>query len=96
MLFLLLGTMQLFLLMHARILTNYAAFRATRAGSVNHGNCQRMVHAALLSVMPAIESYMRPGPASPGAKLAAAFRKRINNRYNERASDCGTVLNYSG
>ncbi len=95
-LFLILGTLQLFMLMHGRILTQLAAFAATRAGSVNHGNCDRMVHAALVQLMPAVVSFMKPGPGTPGSKLAAAFGRRRTNRFNETVTDGGKSLSYTG
>ena len=55
-LFCVMGTLQLFLMFNARILTQLAAYKAARAGSMNHGNCDRVVDAALVQVMPAIES----------------------------------------
>ncbi|HLM44600.1 MAG TPA: TadE family protein, partial [Myxococcaceae bacterium] len=47
--FLMLGTLQLFLMLQGRIMAEYAAFRAVRAGSVRHGDCQAMTHAAILA-----------------------------------------------
>lgn len=96
--FIILGTMQLFMMQHARILTQLAAYRATRVGSTNHGNCNRMIDAALVQVMPAIESFMGRATGSPGTKLAAAFGQRVNNHYSplDRISDGGNVLQYSG
>ncbi|MBL8954525.1 MAG: pilus assembly protein [Myxococcaceae bacterium] len=95
-LFMVLGTLQLFLMFNARILTQLAAYRAARAGSVNHGNCTRMVDAALLQVMPAIESFMRPGPLSAGQKLAAAYARRRFNAYNDQLSDGGKAITVTG
>jgi hypothetical protein len=83
MVFVVLGTLQLFLMLQARILTQYAAFRATRAGSMNYGDCTRMTHAAIASLMPAITSFTgNPGVATPGAKLGAAFGLRSTNQYS--------------
>jgi hypothetical protein len=99
-LFCVMGTLQLFLMFNARILTQLAAYKAARAGSMNHGNCDRMVDAALVQVMPAIESFMKPpygvGPNRPGAKLAAAYAKRRNNRYTDQLTDGGKVLAVNG
>ncbi len=95
-LFCVLGSLQLFMMLNARILTQLAAYRAARAGSVNHGNCQRMVDAALLQVMPAIESFIRPGAGTPGMKLAAAYARRRLNRYNDQISDGGKALVVNG
>jgi hypothetical protein len=51
--FLVLGTLQFFLLLQARLLTEYAAFRAVRTGSVKHGDCEAMTHAAIAALLPA-------------------------------------------
>lgn len=81
--FLLLGTLQLFMLLQARIMTQYAAFRATRAGSVNHGDCARMTHSAIGALMPTIVSFMGSGTSgtTAGEKFANAFKLRMDNRY---------------
>ena len=82
--FIILGTLQLFLMFQARILAQYAAFRATRAGSVGFGNCERMTHAAVVALLPTFDSFL--APSKPGAtradKLAMAFAPRKNNRFS--------------
>ncbi len=80
MLFILLGTLQLFLMLHARILTQLAAFQVTRTASLNHGNCPRMLHAGILQVLPAIEPFVRPS-GNLALNVAGTFRKYRNNRY---------------
>jgi hypothetical protein len=47
-----LGILQLTLLQHARLMTEYAAFRAARAGIVWNGNNVRMRDAALMALLP--------------------------------------------
>ncbi|MFY2556282.1 TadE/TadG family type IV pilus assembly protein [Corallococcus terminator] len=89
--FLLLGTLQLFLMLQARVLAQYAAFQATRAGSVAHGECERMTHAAILALLPSFHSFLglssstdtvrHGGGSGAAAKLAAAFGARRDNRY---------------
>jgi hypothetical protein len=81
--FLILGILQLFLMLQARIMAEYAAFRATRAGSVRHGSCESMTDAAILALLPTFHSYLGPGGAglTPGQKLGAAFRQRKGNAY---------------
>src|SRR5262245_57867888 len=76
-LFLILCTMQLFLVIQARMLTQYAVFRATRAGSMNHGNCVPMMHAAVASLIPSFVSFTGSvgGGGSPGTKLGNVFRR---------------------
>jgi hypothetical protein len=82
MIFLIIGTLQLFLMLQGRIMAEYAAFRATRAGSLSHGNCVPMQHAAILSLLPSFHSFMGGPGGRPSVKLATAFRLRSNNRYS--------------
>ncbi|WP_224369064.1 TadE/TadG family type IV pilus assembly protein [Hyalangium versicolor] len=80
--FLILGLLQLFLMMQARIMAEYAAFRATRAGSVRHGDCEAMTHAAILALLPTFHSYLGSGlSGSPADKLGQAFGLRKGNAY---------------
>lgn len=55
-LFMILGAIQLFMIQNARVMAEYAAFRAARAGSVNHANCTAMLHSALAAVLPAVRA----------------------------------------
>jgi hypothetical protein len=73
--FLILGTLQLFMMLQARIMAEYAAFRATRAGSVNHGNCRAMEHAAIAALLPTFRRTDTPG------NLGKAFDAHKDNRY---------------
>ncbi len=73
--FLILGTMQLFMMLQARIMAEYGAYRATRAGSINHGNCDAMNHAAIASVLP---TFTRTNDLD---SLVAAFDVRKDNRF---------------
>jgi hypothetical protein len=75
-LFLILGTLQLFMVLQARIMAQYAVYKAVRAGSLNHGNCTVMKHAALLALMPTIT------PTDSPAKLVQAFTDRKDNKYD--------------
>jgi hypothetical protein len=78
--FLVLGTLQLFMMLQGRIMAEYAAFQAVRAGSRNHGSCVPMVHAALAGLMPSVTPYMgKKGKGSPGEKLAKAWHERIGS-----------------
>jgi hypothetical protein len=89
MLFILLGTTQLFMMLHARILTQLAAFQVTRAASMNHGNCDRMLHAGILQVLPAIEPFAKP-TGTLASNVAAAFNKYKNNTYGGRNVNVGS------
>lgn len=73
--FLVLGSLQLFLMLNARIMTQYAVFRATRAGSVSQGDCKRMTHAALAALLPTFTQTDDPD------KLGDAFKDFRNNKY---------------
>lgn len=50
--FLMLGIIQLTMMQHAKIMTEYAAFQAARAGIVWNGNNERMHDAAILALTP--------------------------------------------
>jgi hypothetical protein len=80
-LFLMLGTLQLFLMLQGRILAEYAAFRAVRTGSVKHGDCQSMTHAAVLALMPSYHSFMGGLGGTPAQKLGIAFGRYKDNVY---------------
>lgn len=73
--FLILGSIQLFLMQQARLMADYAAMRATRAGAVNFGDCRSMTHAAIGAVLPTFARTDTP------SALAAAFEKRKDNDY---------------
>lgn len=73
--FLILGSLQLFLMLQARMMAEHAAFRAVRAGSLGQGNCRRMMHAAVTTLLP---TFTRTDTAN---RLAQAFKARLNNRY---------------
>lgn len=54
MVFLVLGILQLGMMHHARLMTEYAAYRAARSGVVNHGDCDLMMKAALVGLLPTL------------------------------------------
>ena len=74
-LFLILGSLQFFLLLQARTMTEYAAFRAVRTGSVKHGNCEAMTHAAIAALLPTFARTDSP------AALGKSFRDHRDNEY---------------
>ncbi len=81
--FVFLGTLQLFMLLQQKLMAQYAVFQANRVGSVMNGRCDAMTHAALLSLTPAVRPFMGASfPGSPGQKLGAAFRLIQNNDYS--------------
>jgi hypothetical protein len=54
MVFLVLGIVQLTAMQHAKLMTEYAAFNAARAGIVWNGNNERMRDAAIVSLLPTV------------------------------------------
>ncbi len=86
--FLVLGTIQLFLLLQARLLTEYAAFRAVRTGVVKYGDCEPMTHAALGALLPAITR------TDSAAALGGAFNARRDNTYKPQrdAGHTGSIV----
>jgi hypothetical protein len=79
--FLILGTLQLFMMLQARIMAEHAVFKAVRTGVVKHGDCEAMRHAAILALLPSIHSYLKPGGGPPAQRLAQSFRARRDNRF---------------
>jgi hypothetical protein len=84
MMFMILGSMQMFLIMHGRLLAQYAVFRAVRAGSMNHGDCVPMMHSAIASLIPSYVSFLGTlgGGGTPGQKLGNVFRAHMANRFD--------------
>jgi hypothetical protein len=62
-------------MLQARLLAEHAAFKSTRIGSLSQGSCERMKHAALLTLLPAFTRTDAPNV------LAQAFADRIKNKY---------------
>jgi len=54
MVFMVLGIIQLSMMHHARLMTEYAAYRAARAGIVNHGHCTMMRNSAFVALLPTL------------------------------------------
>ncbi|TQF15322.1 pilus assembly protein [Myxococcus llanfairpwllgwyngyllgogerychwyrndrobwllllantysiliogogogochensis] len=54
MVFMVLGIIQLGMVHNARLMTEYGAYRAVRAGIVNHGGCKLMEQAALAALLPTL------------------------------------------
>jgi hypothetical protein len=87
-LFLILGSLQFFLLLQARTMTEYAAFRAVRTGSVKHGNCEAMTHAAIAALLPTFARADSP------ASLGKSFRDHRDNEYqaNHDSGHTGAIV----
>ncbi len=80
--FLILGTLQLFMMMNGRLMAEHAAFKAVRTGVVKHGDCVAMTHSAVAALLPSFSSFL--GQATPGAtpaqKIANAVRLRTQGQ----------------
>ncbi len=61
MVFLVLGILQLGMMHHARLMSEYAAYRAVRSGIVNSGSCERMEESAIIALLPTL------GPVGVGS-----------------------------
>ncbi len=80
--FLVLGTLQLFMMLNGRLMAEHAAFKAVRSGVVKHGDCVSMTHAAVAALLPSFNSFLgreTPG-ATPAEKLANAVRVRTQGQ----------------
>jgi hypothetical protein len=80
--FLLAGLMQMTLLYQSRSLVKYAAYRAARAGALNHACEEKMRKAALSVLLPVTaynDSYQKTN--STGSYLGAYFKTGMLNRY---------------
>lgn len=75
--FLVLGLLQLFKAYEARFLAEYAAFRATRAGAVGRGDCEKMTAAALQALLPSLARTDTP------AMLKKAWQGAESNLYQQ-------------
>src|SRR5207244_3540701 len=82
-LFLILGTVQLFMVLQARVLAQYAVGRAVRMGALNFGSCAAMQRSAIAILMPAIAPgfAQKPTGGARGTAYSAVVTSRLNNRY---------------
>lgn len=76
--FLILGTIQLFLMLQARIMAEYAVVQAVRQGSVRYAACEPMVHTAVSLVLPTFRR------TDDGETLGAAFKDVFNGGMDFR------------
>ncbi len=76
--FLLLGTIQLFSLLQGRIFAEHAAFSAVRSGMVRHGDCLAMTHSAIAAALPNFTTFL--GSATPGSTAADQYVQALRLR----------------
>lgn len=88
-LFMVLGTLQLFMLLQGRLFAEHAAWAAARVGSVRHGDCKAMTHAAMAALLPSFTSFLGEATEgrTPAEKLATAFRLRTQNKPHHNQYD---------
>ncbi len=96
--FMILGTLQLFMMLQGRLFAEHAAFKAVRTGVVRHGDCEAMTHAAIAALLPSFVSYLGDGTAggSPDEKLAQAWRLRTRGKPFENQYDPGADNGHDG
>jgi hypothetical protein len=88
-LFMILGTLQLFMLMQGRLFAEHAAWAAARVGSVRHAACKPMTQAAMLALLPSFSSFLGEGTRGNTAaeKLVTAYRLRTENKPHQNRYD---------
>lgn len=79
--FLVLGTLQLFLMLQARLMAQYAAWWAAREGSVTQGSCGAMEDVALKALLPTFVALRDTGAVEAEA---SARRALPGYRYDPR------------
>ena len=85
MVFLILGIVQLTMVQHARIMLEYAAFNAARAGIVWNADPWIMENAALISLIPTNESLGNEvGVMDPGRMLRRIIDRSMRYQANRR------------
>jgi hypothetical protein len=89
--FLVLGLIQLFLAIEARAVAQYAAARATRAGSLNYANCGAMLDTAVAAVLPTFTA------TSNATTFVNAFTSHKNGSFlaNDFNSNSAASVNES-
>lgn len=75
-LFLVLGTIQLFMMFQGRAMAQYAVARATRAASLKHGACDAMRDTAVAALLPTFTATRDP------RELVQAWRRREGGRFS--------------
>jgi hypothetical protein len=88
-LFMVLGTLQLFMLLQGRLFAEHAAYMAVRTGVVRHGDCKAMTHAAILALLPNFTTFLGDGTPgnTPAEKLGNAFERRTRGQPFDNAFD---------
>ncbi|MFN7134486.1 MAG: TadE family protein [Myxococcales bacterium] len=91
MIFMLLGIIQLTLAYHARMVSEYAAFKAARAASVYRLDCRRIRGAALAALIPSMPAGRANGDV---AARYAAIARRVLPTNRSRVGTPLVVIDY--
>ncbi|MBK7857047.1 MAG: pilus assembly protein [Archangiaceae bacterium] len=73
--FMVLGTIQLFMMLQGRAMAQYALARSTRAGALRYGDCTAMRHTAVAALLPTFTVARTPDQVADG------FFARRNGRF---------------
>jgi hypothetical protein len=85
MVFLILGLIQLVMIQHAKIMTEYAAFNAARAGIVWNADQIIMENAAIISLLPTYEGLFKESDiGNPGQMLKRILQRALLYQVNRR------------
>jgi hypothetical protein len=85
MVFLILGLIQLVMMQHAKIMTEYAAFNAARAGVVWNADGIIMENAAIISLLPTYEGLFKESDiGNPGQMLKRILQRALLYQVNRR------------
>jgi hypothetical protein len=77
-----LGTVQLFMMMQARMMAEYSVFRAARAGALDHGRCTPMKHSAIAALLPTFTRTVSLTGGDHARVLGEAFGARRNGKFD--------------
>ncbi|MEN9797046.1 MAG: hypothetical protein RL653_742 [Pseudomonadota bacterium] len=92
MVFLVLGILQMGTMQQARLMTEYGAYRAARAGIVNGGDCTIMRNAATLALLPTFED--RVDDAVRAITASKLYLSTVNSQTGKVTQ--GLKSNYPG
>lgn len=91
--FVILGVLQLAMVQHARLMTEYAAFNAARAGIVWNADRFVMENAAILSLLPTYEGLISESSAGdPMKMLVQTIQRALIYQVHRRVSDFSNLI----
>jgi hypothetical protein len=88
-LFMILGSLQLFMMLQGRLMAEHAVYKAVRSGVVHHGDCTAMTHAAVAALLPSFHTFLgyKPLGTTPGDAFAAEVRLRVQGQPDDNRYD---------